>query len=75
MRIKIEFAIIAAKRFLQLTQALRDGKSPDLSDEGPCSRAQILKNYWYKRIVLCPLDRGWFFMRRRHGDQPKNKNS
>jgi glycosyltransferase involved in cell wall biosynthesis len=38
----------AAERFLQLAQALRDGKSPDLFDEGPCSRAQILKNDWYK---------------------------
>lgn len=38
----------AAERFLQLAQALLDGKSPDLFDEGPCSRAEILWNGWYK---------------------------
>ncbi len=38
----------AAERFLQLAQALLEGRSPDLFDEGPCSRAQILRNEWYK---------------------------
>jgi hypothetical protein len=60
MRIKIEFAIIAAKcrrihrmpkplpSVLQLTQALPDEKSPDLFDVSSCSQAQILNNEWYK---------------------------
>ena len=38
----------AAERFLQLSQALLDGKSPDLFEEGPCSRAEILRNGWYR---------------------------
>ena len=38
----------AAERFLALAQALLDGKKPDLFEEGPCSRAKILKNGWYK---------------------------
>ncbi len=41
-------AEVAAERFLQLAQALLDGKSPDLFEEGPCSRAKILRNGWYK---------------------------
>lgn len=38
----------AAERFIALAQALLDGKSPDLFEEGPCSKAGILKNGWYK---------------------------
>ena len=38
----------AAERFLQLAQALLEGKSPDLFEEGPCSRAKVLRNGWYK---------------------------
>lgn len=38
----------AAERFLALAQALLDGKKPGLFEEGPCSRAKILKNGWYK---------------------------
>lgn len=41
-------AEVAAERFLQLTQVLLEGKSPDLFDEGPCSRAKVLRNGWYK---------------------------
>ncbi len=41
-------AEVAAERFLQLSQALLDGKSPDLFEEGPCSRAKVLRNGWYK---------------------------
>jgi glycosyltransferase involved in cell wall biosynthesis len=41
-------AEVAAERFLQLTQALLDSKSPDLFEEGPCSRAKVLRNGWYK---------------------------
>ena len=32
-------ADVAAERFLALAQALLDGKSPDLFEEGPCSKA------------------------------------
>jgi glycosyltransferase involved in cell wall biosynthesis len=41
-------ADVAAERFLALAQTLLDSKSPNLFEEGPCSRARILKNWWYK---------------------------
>ena len=41
-------ADVAAERFIALAQALLDGKSPNLFEEGPCSKARILKNGWYK---------------------------
>ena len=41
-------AEVAAERFLKLAQALLDRKSPELFEEGPCSRAGILRNGWYK---------------------------
>lgn len=41
-------ADVAAERFIELAQALRDGKKPDLFEDGPCSRAKILRNGWYK---------------------------
>lgn len=41
-------ADVAAERFLALAQTLLNGKSPDLFEEGPCSKARILKNGWYK---------------------------
>lgn len=40
----------AAKRLLALTNAILAGnKSPDLYESGPCSRAENLKESWYKR--------------------------
>lgn len=41
-------ADVAAERFIALTQALLDGKKTDLFEAGPCSRAKILRNGWYK---------------------------
>ena len=41
-------ADVAAERFIALAQALLDGKKTDLFEEGPCSKAKILKNGWYK---------------------------
>ena len=41
-------ADVAAERFIALAQALQDGKKADLFKAGPCSRAKILKNWWYK---------------------------
>lgn len=41
-------ADVAAERFMVLAQALLDGKKPDLFMNGPCSRAAILRNGWYK---------------------------
>lgn len=42
-------AKVATERFLQLAQAILDGNPhPDLFAEGPCSRAGILKDNWYK---------------------------
>ena len=37
----------AASRFLQLCQAIQNGRPLDLFEEGPCSRAEILRNGWY----------------------------
>lgn len=41
-------AEVAAERFIALAQALVDGKKADLFDDGPCSKARVLKNGWYK---------------------------
>lgn len=41
-------ADVAAERFVALAQALLDGKKADLFENGPCSRAEMLKNGWYK---------------------------
>ena len=42
-------AEVAAKRFVELAQAIINGnKMPDLFDEGPCSRADIIQEDWYK---------------------------
>ena len=41
-------ADVAAVRFYELSQAILSGnKNPDLYQNGPCSRAQILRNNWY----------------------------
>lgn len=37
----------AADRFLKLCQAIQEGKPLDLFEDGPCSRAEILRNGWY----------------------------
>lgn len=37
----------AASRFLQLCQAIQNGRPLDLFKDGPCSRAEILRNGWY----------------------------
>lgn len=41
-------AEVAAGRFVVLTQTLLDGKKAGLFEEGPCSRAKILRNNWMK---------------------------
>lgn len=42
-------ADVAARRFLQLSKSLQqDGKS-ELFKSGPCSRAKVLTNKWYKK--------------------------
>lgn len=41
-------AEVAAERFIQLAQAILDGDpSPDLFREGPCSRAEVIREDWY----------------------------
>ncbi|MGM9670808.1 MAG: glycosyltransferase family 4 protein [Oscillospiraceae bacterium] len=41
-------AEVAAKRFVQLAQAILDGEpSPDLFENGPCSRAEVIREDWY----------------------------
>ena len=41
-------AEVAAKRFVELSEALLKGESANtLFAEGPCSKAKILKNDWY----------------------------
>ena len=42
-------AEVAAKRFMQLSQAILDGDpSPELFPEGPCSRAEVIREDWYR---------------------------
>lgn len=41
-------ANVAAQRFIMLAQELLEGKKTNLFEEGPCSRAKILKNGWYR---------------------------
>ena len=41
-------AEIAVERFLKLTKEIKDHGYCDLYDEGPCSRANILSNDWFK---------------------------
>lgn len=42
-------AEVAAERFIQLAQAILDGdSSPDLFADGPCSRAEIIREDWYR---------------------------
>lgn len=39
----------AAKRFIELSEAILNGdKKPDLFTDGPCSKAYVLKDNWYK---------------------------
>lgn len=41
-------AEIAAKRLIALSQAILDGyASPELFEDGPCSRAEIIREDWY----------------------------
>ena len=42
-------AQVAAERFIQLAQAILDGDpSPELFPEGPCSRAEVIREDWYR---------------------------
>ena len=42
-------AEVAAKRLIKLSEKILSGdKSPDLYPDGPCSKAEILENNWYK---------------------------
>ena len=42
-------AEVAAERLIKLSETILSGeKSPDLYPDGPCSKAEILKNNWYK---------------------------
>lgn len=41
-------ADVAAERFLALAKALLHGEEPTIFAQGPCSRAEILKNGWYR---------------------------
>ena len=38
----------AAKRFLALVEGLNKNGRSDLFKEGPCSKAKIIKNNWFK---------------------------
>lgn len=40
-------AEIAAERLIKWINAIISGKDPDIFDEGPCSKANIIKNTWY----------------------------
>ncbi len=41
-------AKVCAKRFIELCKVLKSQKQANLFERGPCSRAEILKNDWYK---------------------------
>lgn len=41
-------AKVVAKRFLNISEQLLNGKTLKLYDDGPCSRAKIIKNNWIK---------------------------
>lgn len=41
-------ADVAAERFVALAQVLLDGKKPELFENGPCSRAKIIRNNWMR---------------------------
>lgn len=41
-------ADVAAERFMVLAQALLEGTTTDLFENGPCSKAKMLENGWYK---------------------------
>ena len=41
-------ADMAAERFIELAQALLNGKNTKLFTDGPCSKARILSNWWYR---------------------------
>lgn len=42
-------AEVAAERFIRLAQAILDGDaSPDLFEDGPCSRAEMIREDWYQ---------------------------
>ena len=41
-------ADVAAERFIELAKTLMNGKKADLFETGPCSKAHILRNWWYK---------------------------
>ena len=41
-------AELAAKRFLAMTEKIEKNGKCDLFDDGPCSRAPIIKNNWFK---------------------------
>ena len=38
---------IAARRFLAFVQEIQEKKNCDLFFEGPCSKAEIIKNDWF----------------------------
>ena len=41
-------AEVAAERFIALAKAILDGKKEQLYSEGPCSKAHMMCNNWYK---------------------------
>ena len=40
----------AAKRLLELSDALLQGKDGVLYESGPCSKARIIRNNWFNRV-------------------------
>lgn len=42
-------ADVAAERLLKLTEKIISGENPDIYPDGPCSKAEILKNNWWKK--------------------------
>ena len=42
-------AQVASKRFMSLCEILKSQKQSSLFDNGPCSKAKLIKNDWYKK--------------------------
>lgn len=49
-------AQVATERFLALSEALNQGKPGDLYPSGPCSKAPILKNNWFREEEKFPVE-------------------
>ncbi len=45
---KLWNASVAAKRFMALTEEIKKNGNSELFEDGPCSKAEVIKNNWFK---------------------------